>query len=144
VSSIDLPGEGYMVVAIETPPNNFDKIHAALAALTSDLATKPVSADELARAKKPLMETDTKQRETNAYWLGQLSTMMREPRVEQAIMDRPVKLAAVTAADVQQFIAKYVAGKTPIVVISKKGPAPSGPITVAPPPGPKKPGAERG
>ena len=143
LTSIDLPGEGYLVVALETPPKNFDKIHALLASQINDLATKPVSADELARAKKPLVETELKQRETNGYWAGRLSTIMREPRAETEVLERPAKLAAVSAADVQQLVARYLAGKQPVIVISEKG-GTAPPVTVVPPAEPKKPGAERG
>jgi zinc protease len=143
LTSLELPGQGYMVVALETPPKNFDKIHALLAAQVKDMAAKPVSADELARARKPLVETELKQRETNIYWLERLSTIMREPAAEQEVLDRPGRLAAVTATDVQQFMAKYIAGKQPVVVISEKGAGAATPVTVVPPAEPKK-GAERG
>jgi len=121
------------VVALETPPKNFDKLHALLAAQIQDLAAKPVSADELARARKPLVETELKQRETNGFWLGRLSNLVRDPRVESEILERPGKLAAVTAADVQQFVAKYLAGKSPVIVISKAKDSAAAPASAAPP-----------
>ena len=133
ITSLELPGEGYFVVALETPPKNFDKLHALLAAQIQDLAAKPVSADELARARKPLVETELKQRETNGFWLGRLSNLVRDPRVESEILERPGKLAAVTAADVQQFVAKYLAGKSPVIVISKAKDSAAAPASAAPP-----------
>ncbi|HEY7958854.1 MAG TPA: insulinase family protein [Sphingomicrobium sp.] len=143
LTAIDLPGEGYLGVTLETPPENFDKFRALLAGEIKDLATKPVSDDELARAKKPLIETELKRRETNGYWAASLGTIMREPRAETEVLQRPGKLAAVTAADVQQLVAKYLAGRQPVVVISEKGAA-NAPMTVAPPAKSKKSRAERG
>ena len=80
-TSLDLRGKGYFTAAIETPQANFAAFHGLLAEQLKDLAAKPVSADELARAKQPLIEGQRKKLETNDYWLGKLTQMTREPRV---------------------------------------------------------------
>lgn len=118
-SSVDLPGEGYLGVTLETPPANFDKFHALLAEQIADLASKPVSPDELARAKQPLIETERKNRETNAFWLGKLVQAMRDPRVEGEVLGTIERLSSVTPADVQALIAKRLAGQQPVVVVAR-------------------------
>lgn len=119
VSAVDLAGYGYLGITLETPPANFAKIHEIMAAQLRDLAAKPVTADELARAKQPLIEGDRKKRETNAFWLGTLAGVARDSRVETATLGMPARLAAVSAADVQSLIARYAAGRQPVVVIAR-------------------------
>jgi zinc protease len=118
-SSDELPGVGYLAVVLETPPANFDKFHGLLADQLRDLASKPVSEDELVRARQPLIETERKQRETNGFWMWKLAGTLREPRIETETLTRIDRLSAVTSADVQALIAKYTIGKQPLVVIAK-------------------------
>ena len=124
-SSDEIAGVGYLAVVLETPPANFDKFHGLLADQLRDLAAKPVSDDELERAKQPLIETERKARETNGFWLGKLAQVIRDPRIEEKTLTRIDRLSAVTAADVQSFIATYAAGKQPVVVIAKAKPSAS-------------------
>jgi zinc protease len=118
-SAAELQGEGYLAVTLETPPANFDKFHGLMASQLRDLAAKPVGADELARAKQPLVEAERKKRETNAFWLGKLAQIARDPRIEGETLEAPARLAAVTPADVQSFIARFAANRQPIVVIAR-------------------------
>jgi zinc protease len=118
-ASQEIQGLGYLVAAIETPQANFDTFHALLTDQLKDLAAKPVSEDELARAKQPLIETQKKKQETNGYWLGKLTQMTRDPRIGQQALEQVAHISAVTAADVQALAAKYLAGHKPLVAISK-------------------------
>lgn len=124
-SSDEVPGEGFFGVTLETPPANFDKFHALLTDQLRDLASKPVSDDELERAKQPLIETERKSRETNNFWMWKLAATLRDPRIETETLTRIDRLSAVTSADVQALIAKYVAGKQPVIVIAKAKPSAS-------------------
>lgn len=118
-ASLELKGEGYLAAGIETPPANFATFHALLADQLKDLAAKPVSADELARAKQPLIEGQRKKLENNGYWLAKLTQVTREPRVRDQVLGEVDAITAITAADVQAVIAKFAAGKEPIVAISQ-------------------------
>jgi len=84
-----------------------------------------VNADELERAKQPLIETERKSRETNAFWMWRLAQVVRDPRIEDKTLTRVDRLSAVTPADVQAFIATYAAGKQPVVVIARAKPSAS-------------------
>jgi zinc protease len=118
-TSVDLAGEGFFGVTLETPPEKFHTFHTLLAGEIADLAAKPVSADELARAKLPLIETERKNRETNDFWLAKLTQVMRDPRVEGEVLSTVDRLSAVTAADVQALVAKFLAGRQPVTVVAK-------------------------
>jgi zinc protease len=132
-TSVELQGEGYLTAAIETPPANFDAFRTLLASQIQDLATKPVSADEIGRAKQPLLAAQRRRLETNAYWLGKLSDMTREPRVREQALEQLSILSTVSADDVQTFAAKFLAGQQPIVAISRaaQSQASAAPRTVA-------------
>jgi zinc protease len=118
-NSLELRGQGYFAAMIETPPANFAAFHSLLAEQLKDLATKPVSADELERAKQPLIEAQRKKLETNGYWLAKLTQMTREPRVREQALGQVDHISAVTAADVQALVAKLVVAKQPIVAIAR-------------------------
>lgn len=115
--SLELQGEGYLSIAIETPPSNFDKFHALLADQLRDLASKPVSADELARAKQPLVEAQRKRLETNDYWTGKLRQLSRDPRIRDQLLSSVEDLSAVTPTDVQAMMAKFVTGHQPVIIV---------------------------
>ena len=118
-TSVEVRGEGYFAPVIETPPSNFAAFHALLADELGDLAAKPVSADELARAKQPLIEAEAKRLETNSYWVEKLVQMTREPRVGEQMIGEAARLSAVTAADVQAFVARFVVARKPIVAMAR-------------------------
>ena len=120
-SSLELHGQGYFTAAIETPQANFPAFHALLTEQLKDLAAKPVSADELARARQPLIEGLRKQLETNDYWVDKLTDMSREPRVREQALGELDSIQKVTAADVQALAAKYIADRQPLIAISKSG-----------------------
>ena len=122
-SSLELRGLGYLAAAIETPQENFDQFHALLADQLKDLAAKPVSADELARAKQPLIEGQKKKLEQNVYWLAKLTQMTREPRIRTQTLEQVDDLSAVTAADVQALAAKYLTGGKPLIAVAKAAPS---------------------
>lgn len=118
-TAINLPGQGYLRVSIETPPGNFAAFRALLDAQIADLARKPVSADELERARKPLVESRTKRREDNGWWAGNLSSSLREPLMRSWMLSEVADLQGVTTADVQAFAARFLAGQKPSIVIAK-------------------------
>jgi zinc protease len=79
-----------------------------LAAIAADPREKPVSADELDRAKTPLVETRLRGQQRNAFWLGALGDTQRDPRGLDVIRTRVTGVQAVTADDVQNMSRKYL------------------------------------
>ncbi|WP_338467618.1 insulinase family protein [Novosphingobium sp. ZN18A2] len=118
-SALTVAGLGYFGAAIETPHENFATFHKIVGEELADMATKPVTADELERAKTPLVEAAGKDLENNGYWARMLPIVMRDPRAKQPTLGKAAGLGAVTAADVQAFIDRFVKGKTPETVISE-------------------------
>lgn len=119
LASFKLPGQGYLRVSLETPPANFNAFQALLDGQLADLASKPVSADELRRASQPLIEARVKQRENNQWWIASLPTLWNEPRARAALMNEVQGIQGVTVGDVQAFVAKVLTGTKPSIIIAK-------------------------
>jgi zinc protease len=93
---------GYLAVSLETPPDKIDGVIASIRQIAADLRDKPVTADELDRAKKPRIDQIEKARETNEYWLGTLSGAQADPRLIDSTRSVLAGLQRVSAADVQK------------------------------------------
>src|SRR6185436_8822755 len=73
-------GWGYIAANIEAPPDKLQGFFDDTLKITRDLAANEVAADELARAKKPRVETLQKAQLTNGYWIRELSGAQTDPR----------------------------------------------------------------
>ena len=96
------PGWGYISASVEIPPAKLSDFFADVKKIAADLRDKPVTADELARAKKPRIDQIEKARETNGYWLSELSGVQSDPRRLDATRGLIPGTERVTAADVQR------------------------------------------
>lgn len=113
-----LRGIGFFVAEIETPPENFGKFHEALVNIISELAEKPISEDELDRAKRPIVEARKKSLESNVYWLSVLSLMPRVDVVRDQILHDISSAQAVSAEDVQNVFKNYLANHSSQAIIA--------------------------
>lgn len=117
VASTELPGLGFLLVRIETRATNFEAFRTLVLKQIEDLAANPISADEFARAKTPLIETRRKELETNDYWAFRLPVLVRNPRVKAHILARVEGIAATTPEDVRALFANEIRGKLPVAVV---------------------------
>jgi zinc protease len=101
-ASLVFPKYGYVSAVVEIPPPKIDDFYRDLDKIAADLRTKDVEADELDRAKKPLIEALEKSRQTNEYWLEQLSSAQDEPRKIDAVRGVLDSLRKVDAAMIRQ------------------------------------------
>jgi len=99
---------GYLAVSLEAPPEKLDGIVASIRKIAADLRDKPVSADELERAKKPRIDQIEKARVTNEYWVGALSGAQEDPRLLDATRSVIAGLSRVTPEDVQKAARTYL------------------------------------
>ncbi len=96
------PGWGYVSASVEIPPEKLPTFFTDVQKIAADLRTKLVSADELERAKKPRIEQLQKARETNGYWLSELSGGQTDPRRLDAIRALIPGTERVTPEDVKR------------------------------------------
>ena len=101
-------GYGYMAASEEAPPALMEGFFRDVTKIAADLRDKPVTADELVRAKTPRLDALEKAKATNEYWLGQLSGAQTDPRQLQAVRSITAQVEAVTAADVQAVAQRYL------------------------------------
>jgi zinc protease len=99
---------GFVEAQVEVPPAKLAEFFSDTQKIAADLAAKEISADELARAKKPRLENIQRSRVTNEYWLAQLSNAQREPRRLEVIRDQIPGAEKVTAADIQRAAQTYL------------------------------------
>ncbi|MEW6599178.1 MAG: insulinase family protein [Pseudomonadota bacterium] len=111
-NSRQLPGFGYTIAGIETPPDKIDAFRTNLARITADMAEKGVTQDELDRARKPQIEGIDKARQTNGYWLGALRDAQTDPQMLDLIKDAVPGLEKITTSDIQRAAKTYFTTKT--------------------------------
>ncbi len=107
-SSLAFTNYGYVSAAVEIPPGKLDDFYRDLAKISADLRGHEVSADELERAKKPLVEGLLKSRQTNEYWMEQLAGAQDEPRRLEAVRGVLESLARVDAAQIRKAAQRYL------------------------------------
>ncbi len=122
VASQVWPGYGYLAASEEAPPAMLDGFFRDVAKIAGNLRDQPIGVDELDRAKKPRIEALERSRETNEYWLDQLSGAQADPRRLDAIRSAVASLESVGPAEVQAAAARYLRDdKAWKLVIKPKG-----------------------
>jgi zinc protease len=101
-------GYGFVSANIEAQPEKVAPFFADVAKIAADMRNAPPSADELERAKKPALEALEKSKQTNGFWLGQLSGAQTDRRKLDAIRTSSSSLQKVTAADVQAMARQFL------------------------------------
>jgi zinc protease len=107
-ASLVFPRYGYLAAEVEVPPSKIGDFYADLTKISADLKAKDVTDDELARAKKPLVDDLLKARASNEYWLEQLSGAYGEPRRFDAMRGVVQSLESVDAAQIKDAAQRYL------------------------------------
>src|SRR5690606_23522466 len=107
-SSDVFTGYGSISITADTAPEKFDAFFAAVDAIIADLRDKPVSEDELNRARLPVIESLRRSQAGNEYWLGQLEDLAARPATLEQIQTHISDLESFTAADIQAAARQYL------------------------------------
>jgi zinc protease len=107
-ASQTFPSYGYLAAQIEAPPEKLDPFLADVAKIAASIRDTPVTADELQRARKPLIENIQRQRASNEWWLTQLANAQTNPGVSESIREGIAQYEALTPADIQQAARQYL------------------------------------
>ncbi len=103
-----LPGYGYISTVVEIPPDKIEAVTRDIERIAADLTAKPPTADEMTRARKPILGEIQQSRETNGYWLGTLSGMQSDPRQVEAYRSLLPTLESLSPADIQTAARKWL------------------------------------
>ena len=125
-SSEVYPGYGYMMANVTIDPPRAEQIADAIAALGGDLVTKGVTADELDRAKKPVLTQLRESARTNQYWLGAVVSRVQErPQQLDWCRSRYADIESITPAELDVLAKQYLSpdhASRVIVIPEKKTP----------------------
>ena len=102
------PDFGYITTRAGVRPDGDATFYDTVARIADDFKKAPVSDDELARARRPIIDRLQNARHTNGYWMSILSGSTLDPREVDAALSRERRLAAVTPADIQRVAATYL------------------------------------
>jgi zinc protease len=104
---------GYILVSSQVKPEKLGYFFRLIKETAADLASKPVSPDELQRAVAPMRELLTRASTGNAFWMNQMEGATRDPRYIDAMNSMGKDMLGVTPADIQGLAKKYlVPGKS--------------------------------
>ena len=106
--SLMLPGWGYVSTVVEIPPDKIEAVTRDIERIAAELTAAPPTADEMTRARKPVLEGLQQSRETNGYWLSILSGMQADPRQLDAYRSSVPTLERLTPADIQAAARKWL------------------------------------
>ncbi len=106
------PGYGYVAASVQAPPDKLAGFFATASEIARDLRGRPITDDELERARRPRVETITRSQATNEYWLNALSEGQTDPRRLDAIRASVPGLERITAAEVQEAARRYLKDET--------------------------------
>lgn len=99
---------GYLLVGSLLAPKDLDRFYQIAADIARELATEPVSADELVRASGPIREQIARALTGNLYWMQLLEGASRDPRVVRAALSIENDAASVTPGDIQALAQRYL------------------------------------
>jgi zinc protease len=125
------PGYGYMVANVTVDPPQAQQIADAVIGVATDLSSKGVTADELARAKQPILTQLRQSARTNQYWIGSvLSRAQERPQQLDWCRTRYSDIESISGADLDALAKMYLTpdhASRVIVVPDRKSPPPAGP-----------------
>jgi zinc protease len=101
-------GYGTFSIAAAVDTSQVDAVRKAMLETIRKLATQPVDADTLLRARQPLLEAYDNALKTNAGWMAYAADAQREPDRIVRFTEGKAKAQAITPAELQAIAAKYL------------------------------------
>jgi len=108
-SSDALIGFGYLNGVATAKPEDVDHLNQVMRDLADTLAKEGATADELDRAKTPMLSNLEKANRDNSYWLGTvLSQSQEDPRKLDLARERDADYKSITLEEINALAKKYL------------------------------------
>ena len=103
------PGFGYIQAAVTIDPPRAREVADIIVRLADELAVKGVTADELERAKQPVLTSLRESARTNQYWIGNvLARAQEKPAMLDWCRTRYADNEAITVEELGELAQKYL------------------------------------
>lgn len=112
LSSSVFPDYGYLATILDVEPTVVDELFNVVDEIASSMAAGDISDDELIRARRPLIEQLSQQRESNGYWLNLLNTALIRPERIDDILRASMGYESVTLDDLTEAAQTYLDPET--------------------------------
>lgn len=99
---------GHLLVGSLLAPKDVNRFYELAKMIAQDLASKPVSTDELARNAGPIREQISRALTGNLFWMYLLEGATRDARVVRSALNIETDAASVTPADIQRLAQRYL------------------------------------
>lgn len=117
------PGYGYISAGVEVTPDKLDSFFATIAEIEADMRAGNITEDELARARRPIIERLETNETRNPYWVANLADAQTNPRRFDLMRTRITDLAALTRADIATAAREtFVDGRAIRIVVVPRTP----------------------
>ena len=103
-----MPGDGSFVVTAQVKPAAVDRFFALTREIAAQLASAPVTADELTRTVGPMRQLIARASSGNSFWLSQLGGTTTDPRRLQNLATLSTDYGRITAADLQATAKRWL------------------------------------
>ena len=103
-----MTGGGSFVVTAQLAPPKLDLFFTLSRAIATELASTPVTADDLARTVGPTLQQIARASSGNAFWLGQLGGAAVDPNRLRAVATLQSDFARITPADLQETARRWL------------------------------------
>ncbi|MDB5690997.1 MAG: insulinase family protein, partial [Alphaproteobacteria bacterium] len=107
-ASQDFPAWGIFYAGAEVRPERTDLFFRTARAIVAEMAAKPVTPDEFARAINPVLTGLERARRTNGYWLGAMQEWSRRPERIEQVRNLVSDYKSMTAEEVRKDVAAFV------------------------------------
>jgi zinc protease len=129
-----MEGGGFLLVQTQLRPERIPYFYQLVDQIARDLATNPITPDELSRQIEPVRQLIMRAAYSNGFWMDQLQGYTRD---ESRLMDARTlgrDLTNITPADLQALAAKYLVSERSwsAIALSKDTPTPA--LADEPPP----------
>jgi zinc protease len=102
---------GYLSTSVQLNPAGVDTFLADVQKIAADLRARPISEDELRRARRPFVERLQRNRaSSNEWWLGQLGDIQHNPERLTGLQTDLRQYSEVTPAELQRLAQTYLVG----------------------------------